>query len=461
MIFIILAAVLAAISSIYIGTILAVWLLATSQLLLLVREIIKGQISGTGGFMFMSFTFFAVRPIYIATENDYFLFTNLFGLQVGLDQLTVSMWWATLASLSFAFGCLAAPIVYKYFGINRRLPKYIFSGQSLSPRKVNILLTLQVLSLFVMAYLASSGRSLYGSAMGAYVYDLPVPLQAIHIVSLVSLFDRYRFRRSLANLIKLFLSVILFLYFTWLMREVTIFRGFYVFGVMIGFLAIMLRIKLKVSLLWIILPILLLQPFFQTLGQTRFLDNSTFTEEKPFESVSIRTYWDFYDSRGDINIFDTFVAAQLSKPEYLPYAMSWIYPPFHIIPRALWRGKPEKGILQDISFTNGAPYSPGIVGFFLLDGGAIWMLFSMFILGIVLAALDAYSFRMLNGIFQSCVIAILVVNGMFLTRTFLWFYFWQVIYAVYPVYLICQRFAKSNKHKAGLHEHNIRHSSSY
>jgi len=447
MILLLFAAFLILISSVYIGTTSAVWLLAASQLILLTREIIKGQVSGAGGFMFMSFTFFAIRPLYIVLESDYTLLSNLFEVQVDLNQLTDSMWWASIASLAFAIGCFISPRFYKSFGINKKIQNEIMPVTFLSLRQGNTLIALQLFSLAVMIFLAGAGRSLYGSALGAYAYDLPVPLQAINIVSMVSLFDRYRKKRSSSDLARFVLSALLFLYFTWLMREVSAFRGFYVFGVMIGFIAILLRIKRKVGYLWLLIPILVLQPFFQTLGETRFLDNSTLKEESFIERTFgdqewTRTYWNFYDSSGDINIFDTFIAAQLSKPSTRPYAMSWIYPPFHIVPRAFWKEKPERGILQDLKFMNGAPYSPGIAGFFLLDGGVIWMLLSMFTLGIVVALLDSYSVLMLNGSFQSCIIAILVVNGMFLTRTFLWFYFWQVIYAVYPMYFIFQRLIK-------------------
>lgn len=450
MIFLLSSFILILFSSLFIGSTFAVWLLSIAQLLLLARETFKGQVSGAGGFMFLSFTFFAVRPIYIILENDYSLLSDLFRVQVNLNQFTDSMWWATMASFAFAIGCFISPSFYKVFGISKKVKNEIAPDTSLSTRQVKSLLILQLLTLAVMIVLARAGRSLYGSALGAYIYDLPVPLQAVNIFSMVSLFDRFRKHRSTSDLVRFVLSALVFLYFTWLMREVSAFRGFYVFGVMIGGIAILLRIKRKVGYLWLFIPILVLQPFFQTLGETRFLDNSTLKEESFIERTFgdqdwTRTYWDFYDSSGDINIFDTFVAAQMSKPSIRPYALSWIYPPFHIVPRAIWNEKPERGILQDLDFMNGAPYSPGIAGFFLLDGGVIWMLLSMLILGILVALLDSYSTLMLNGIFQSCVIAILVVNSMFLTRTFLWFYFWQVIYAVYPVYFISQRLIKRSQ----------------
>ena len=71
MTFIAFSVLLIAASYAFIGSAMAVWLLAAAQLLLLAREIIKGKVSGAGGFMFMSFLFFAIRPIYIVLENDY------------------------------------------------------------------------------------------------------------------------------------------------------------------------------------------------------------------------------------------------------------------------------------------------------------------------------------------------------------------------------------------------------
>jgi len=52
------SAVLIGISGEFAGSTIAVWLLTAAQLLLLAREVVKGQVSGAGGFMFMSFTFF-------------------------------------------------------------------------------------------------------------------------------------------------------------------------------------------------------------------------------------------------------------------------------------------------------------------------------------------------------------------------------------------------------------------
>ena len=54
-----------------VGSAAAVWVLACSQLVVLVRELRTGQVTGAGAFIFMSLLFFSGRPIYILIERDY------------------------------------------------------------------------------------------------------------------------------------------------------------------------------------------------------------------------------------------------------------------------------------------------------------------------------------------------------------------------------------------------------
>jgi len=158
-----------------------------------------------------------------------------------------------------------------------------------------------------------------------------------------------------------------------------------------------------------------------------------------------QAYWQFYDSRGDMNIFDTFLAAKRAEPAFYPYVWSWAYVPLHFIPRAFWKGKPERGVTQDLRFMRDAPYCPGIVGFFLLDGGLLWMLGSMAVLGLLLATLDIWVFTLPRGYVQYCLIGVVTVNAMFLTRFFLWQYFYQMLYAMIPIVVLAWWFGKSAK----------------
>jgi len=436
------------------GTTMAVWVLSASQFVLLLGEIRKRQVSGAGAFIFMSFLFFGVRPIYMLLEKDYLLFVRLFRIRVDLAEIGDSMWWASAALLCFAVGAFVAPrLNAKWLKRRQSLSSAVASRHLVGLKIAKALMAFQILTLPVMFYLARAGRSLYGSTFGAYAYDLPVPLQAVHIITVVVLLERFLQRRSPGNALMLGVSVFLFLVFTWLMRDVSLFRGFYIAGVMIAGIAVLQRLKGRVSYAWLILPIVLLQPFFQYLGQTRSVQTDELMEVGIVDSVlEDRTlgqaYWRFYDSSGDMNIFDTFVAAKQTEPTFRPYVWSWVYVPLHFVPRKLWKGKPEKGITMDMSFTRGAPYSPGIAGFFLRDGGLFWMLLSMFVLGYLISLLDWYAFTLPRGYQQYCLVGIVTVNAMFLTRFFLWQYFYQMLYAMIPIVVLAWWFGRNARQNA-------------
>jgi len=395
-----------------------------------------------------------VRPIYMILENDYSLMLTLFRVRADLESVGDAMWWASAGLLCFAFGAFAAPKICRQWFQRRRLKARIEGAQALVSANVCYgMMFFQLMTLPVMFALAKSGRSLYGSSFGAYAYDLPVPLQSIHIITVVVLLERYLRTKSPTSLVMLGISGFLFLDFTWLMREVSMFRGFYVAGVMIAGIAALQRMKGRVGYAWLIIPIVAVQPFFQYLGQDRYKKNAQLAEEGLVDQVFGKqtlgeTYWQFYDSGGDMNIFDTFVAAKKAEPAFYPYMWSWAYVPLHFVPRAMWPAKPKRGVTMDLRFMRGAPYCPGIAGFFLLDGGTLWMLVCMLVLGFVVAALDGWVFTLPRGYLQYCLIGIVTVNAMFLTRFFLWQYFYQMLYSMLPCVLLAWWFGRTTRMSA-------------
>lgn len=441
--FLLASAFLLAIAYPMIGTQAVIWVLAASQLILLIREVRSGQVTGAGAFIFMSFLFFSVRPIYLVLERDHKLLIAGYQLRPSMEMIGSAMWWASAALWCFAVGAYTVPRLHRQWlqhrnRINRReVPRTYFNDQV-----AFALIGLQVLTLPIIYLIASrAGRTVYKSDFGAYMYDLPVPLHAVHIFAVVVLLGCWLRKRDMQTLCLLMVSGTLLLLFTWLMREVTIFRGFYVTGIMMAGIAALRLWKGRVGYAWLILPVVLLQPFFQYLGGERGKANEELVEEGIVEEVFrhetlAESYWNFYRSNGDMNIFDTFMAAKEFEPAWYPYAWSWAYVPLHFIPRALWQGKPPKGVTIDGRFSKGLPTSPGIAGFFLLDGGFAWMLLSMAVLGYLVSLADWYVLTMRRGVLESCVIAILVVTAMFLSRVFLWQYFYQVLYYLVPVLVL-------------------------
>jgi hypothetical protein len=421
----------------------ATLLLFVCQLTLLVVMIRKGNASATGAFLFMSFLFFGIRPLYILIEGDFHLLQSLFQISPDLEECNWAMWWATLGSIAFFAGSKASKDFHiQYFKTRARRLRQKIVLPLVSNSFLLFLVVYQILSLGVMALLA--GKNLYGSTFGAYLYDLPVFLQSGHIFTLILFFERYLKSKSLGILMGFGISGVLFLVLTWQMREMTMFRGFYITGIMVAGIAGVARLKQRVNYLWLILPIVLLLPTFRTLGENRYATNDEISQKvtsqgEPF----VARYWNFFDGDGDMNIFDSFVAAKKATPSQHPYILTWLYVPVHFVPRAFWTSKPENGTLVDHAFSNGAPYSPGIAGYFVLDGGLIWMVLCMAFLGYLMGGIDLFIFSMAPGYLRCCLQGILVVNALYLTRFFLWQSFYQVLYAVIPCialdYLIKKR----------------------
>jgi hypothetical protein len=426
----------------------AVWLLVCSQLCLLINEVRKRQISGAGAFVFMSFLFFGVRPLFILVEKDYRLFIQVFRVAPSLDNLTEAMWWGTCALLCFVIGAHFSPRINRKW-VSRRLRRFSLLSTSVPSRRfVLVVMAVQLLTVPIIFSLGQSGRGLYGSDFGAYAYLLPAPLQAVHILAVVALVLRVVRSKAAADVILLTAATALFLLFTWLMRDVSAFRGFYLSGLMIAGLASLMLFRRRVGYLWLIIPIVGLMPVFEYLGEQRHLDSEELVEEGVVEGAFRgktlpEAYWFAYSSRSDMNIFDTFVGALHFTPKNHAYVLSWLYVPFHFVPRFLWSGKPERGVMQDMSFTRGRPFNPGVAGLFFLDGGLLWMLVCMIVLGFLVAAADLYALTLPRTYWRSCLISILAVNGMFLSRFTLWQYFYQALYMILPILLLIWLFDRN------------------
>jgi hypothetical protein len=112
--------------------------------------------------------------------------------------------------------------------------------------------------------------------------------------------------------------------------------------------------------------------------------------------------------------------------------MSWFYVFLHWIPRAWWPGKPIDGMLVDMSFTNGAPYDPGFIGFLFLDGGYVWMLVSCALAGGAIYWMDKKVSEMKDGYFRCCLYGIFIVNSLLLPRGCLHFQVYAILAMVIP-----------------------------
>lgn len=419
----------------------AIYFLSFLQLVIFLSIAREGRITAVGSFTFMYLLFFGVRPVYLISQKDTLLFDQLFHIDPAIADFLNAQWWGVMGLNLFLLGAMVAR--YGRMGKwRRRIHRAKAERSRVTPPVAWIVLLLmyQIASTVAMAVLAHRGTGLYTSGAGAYLYDLPAVMQAPHLLVIVLLLEKWLAERSLPSLMLLGLSFVICLVFSYLMRNVSFFRGFYLTGLMVIGIACLARWRPKVSYAWLCIPILIALPVFRMLGETRHEAAAELVNVLPQKAVVqeglARQYWNFFNASGDMNIFDTFVAAMESKPAFRPYIYTWLYVPAHLVPRAVWKSKPANGILIDVSFMNGAPYSPGISGFFLLDGGILWMLGCMLLLGFILSYLDGLVLTMPLGNLQCCLYGIHVVNGMYLTRFYLWQWFYQVLYMAIPCLVI-------------------------
>lgn len=426
-------------------------LLILAPLVLLYRFARERFITSAGAFIFMSILFFVMRPLYVIRELDYELFYTLFLISVS-DAMLYDAWaWAILGLCFFAFGAV--------FARQRFWPQsFNFKGSEeadhplVSSNFVTFLIGCQIASIVVAELMTRGFFAPLEGTLGAYIYDFPMLMQAGHVFAVVCVWERY-LRERTSNWRMMFCVVgLLFLFYTFEMRLLSSFRGFYITGIMIAGIAGLTRLYGKVRYRYVILPLIILLPIFRSLGENRYLDNEAvggLLVQETWQLTSPASYWDFFDSRGDMNIYDSFAAALQSTPQHHPYVLSWLYIPVHLVPRKIWPDKPEAGLLVDHSFDRGAPYSPGIVGYFWLDGGYIWMLASMFVLGALLTFIDGRVLSMPDSYLKYCLYGIVVINAMYLTRFILYQWFYQTLYMAIPCFIlqrmVDKRFGKSRQ----------------
>lgn len=412
-------------------------LVFASIALILFRYSTDRFISSAGAFSFLYLLFFGFRPLFVLIEEDLTVFEQLFRITISLDQ--VFDYWAMSALALAAFALGAELARFKFWPTEFAFNDSRSASHPLVPVNfAGFLLACQVGSILAMKFLTGPGAGLAGP-LGAYYYDFPVMMQGGHVFSLVAIWERFLAKRDGSSMALFGLSVLLFLGYTIEMRSFSIFRGFWMTGIMIAGIAGLTRLYGKVKYRYLVLPIVILLPIFRVLGEMRYQEEERVRRvisRKAEHLISPESYWTFFDAKGDMNIFDSYVAALESTPEHRPYLLSWLYVGIHFVPRRFWPDKPEAGILVDDSFDNGAPYSPGIVGYFWLDGGTLWMFLSMFSLGMLMTWMDGKVLSLRESYFKYCLYGIVVINAMYLTRFLLFQWAYQIFYMAVPCLIL-------------------------
>lgn len=404
-----------------------------------ILEILRqGKLTNLGAFLLLSFVMYGIRPLYIVIEDDRSLIYELMGRVDISPVLSRAMFLAVIALLTICVGHAFAKIQWplKYSMPLPGVPLGFYF-----PRPSNLctlfLLGFQVICLIFLFGLRARGLAVYASDAGAYTYLFPQVLQASQILPLVA-FSYNRNKNPPLGQFSFFFSLTLFVLFTFFMKDLSMFRGFYLTGALCALIAVLHSLRGRVAYWVLVLPILYLLPAFRALGESRLLgaDQAFSYALEVIKSFSFEKWWDFFNPNGDMNVFDTLVAAVHSTPRFQPYIWAWFYPLFHFIPRAWWPSKPDRGMLVDMSFAQGNPFHPGLIGFYYLDGGLFWMLLSCFMTGVILYSLERWLSAMRPGYLRSSLFGIVVINSLYSARGYFHFSVIQYVFMIVPVVLL-------------------------
>jgi hypothetical protein len=407
---------------------------------------VRGRVTVTcvGAFSFAYLLFYVGRPLFMVWENDLALFDFPLFVNVDFGSIYRATVWAAGGLIAFLAGATMVnshdDAIREYQGGNVAL-KRLFARDGVDSHIVFRLLVLQFISTVILSRVGGAGKNMLTSTYSsAYVYFLPSMVQPIHLISVIAILDRQR-RRSFTGQFTpaLIISILLLLLYTYYLRNVSFFRGYYLTGLMAMFYGAFMCLRGRVGYFWVVAPMLIFMPLVTELGSLRTLDNMeihTYLSEHGSSMFGISPLWTTFSSGGDMNIFDTFIAAYLYVPRTSPYILQWLYILVHWIPRAFWAGKPEGGMLVDVSFTYGAPFSPGLLGFYYLEGGLWWMLLCMVVTGAIMAKLDNHFLKLEKDFYAYCYYGTLVVNSLFAARVGLCQSVYQTLYMIVPCWLL-------------------------
>jgi len=466
----------------------ALWLALLAQALCSICYIASpkldffGELRCVGAFHFVYQGFFLARPLYIIIESEHKTNLSVFGLQVSDELLFESILYSAMGLMFFQLGILAHDLFIQRQKIGNVREKFSLKRKNFRISKLGIAVLfglefILLVSAYILSLLAGGNSVSIVSFVGlnsAYIYMLPVVASGISASILILISS------SKSNMILKFTFFFMHILYQLAIQNFSQFRIDYMSGLMIGMLGIfhlhrrrqvsgtlffgflllslpLVRVLGRSDIKSLALPVLsavasFVLPILQILVPSNLLEPvSTLSDlDSDFQwqsyqiifnlaiDVRLKSYWHFFDLHGDFNIFDTFARGIESVQNFhldKTYIVSWIYIFLHWVPRQIWTNKPPQGMLYNQEFLGGLQFSPGIVGTFFLEGGFFWMLFCMFILGLIISRIDSYILKIRVLEHRVYFHAVGIIMAAFLARSSL---YPPVYYAAY--FIVSKKF---------------------
>jgi hypothetical protein len=344
---------------------------------------IYGGLTFSSCFVGVSAFVFVARGLYISFYDD-------FDILIRLEQpaehrvVTGALVYVLYGILAFIFGALLLESkVLKAFRkshVQGRIALSLFA-----PNVSLAFIGVQVAFIFLLLPYgrAQERASLADSTSSAYIYLLPTLIHGFNLYFFAYMTSGWVRKKDGIHLLMLLGSALLMFVHSYCLYNMSNFRGFYTIGLFTASIVFILARLGKVPVLLLLL-IFALYPLFKTMGSDRTQSNKDMVNNvlmAPRDSYNSEGFERAFGSATDINMLDTLVASLNWEHNSHPYVLSYLYVFVHWIPRSAWPGKPAYGILADMSYTRGAPFSAGVIGFLNDDGGRIYMIIAMGFLG--------------------------------------------------------------------------------
>ena len=413
---------------------LSILLFYTAIVYVVTEERVFGGINFCSCFLLVSGFVFSSRGLYIAVAEDFSIIGG-FGLPATWDVPIDTIRWVIFGHLFYMTGAT----VYRSKTIRalRRMKTPQFSQRveaSRFPVYVWLLMQLCLAGPLVPLGLMRGRTVLTDTSENAYVYLLPTLIHGFNLYATVAIALRAREKRNAGAMLLLLISLAIVFIDAFLMHNLSQFRGFYLVGLLatsVGLLVVYRGVST-----WAMCALFCLYPIFKTAGSDRSLDNQEmmyrlFTNGgESYSQVGLERA---FGEASDVNMLDTFAASLNWQHAYRGYVLSYLYPLVHFVPRRFWPSKPEGGVLSDTGYTLGMPYSPGIIGFFNDDGGVLYMLIMMAVLGAFMRYWEFLCLKIRDRTLQVCTFSAFFISSIVTVR----YLPYQVFYGFLVFFVPC------------------------
>ena len=338
-------------------------------------------------FTLVSAFVFGARAFYIYFNDD-FTILDLLSLPKQMSIVSDAMGCATLGLWAFVLGArmLRRRALNGLRSVEGRIAG-LQTSINLSPVYFYAQAGVSFL-LLPLALLGDRGMLLDGSN-SAYVYLLPTLAHGFDLYFFTHASLKWQERGGVLNFGFLVISGLFVISHAYLLSNLSPFRGYFLVGLLACGISF-LRIYIKRVGIWVGIFLFAIYPIFKAIGTDRTLSNKELIQDivlNPAAAYSGDGIEAAFGAATDINMLDTLAASLNWDHRFRGYIFSYIYPFVHWIPRAWWPSKPAYGVLSDGGYLwserleRDIPYSPGIIGFFNDDGGRVYMIIMMFVLG--------------------------------------------------------------------------------